>query len=110
MGDTGYAGKQPINFSIPLSDLRLPASSICWWWCPDVLVPGCYTHWDNGHRWLRSRDTSGGLAAMLPVLPVLPVHVLITAEVMDGVSSDYSHAHSACYTPPPELKIIVLLN
>ena len=94
MGETGYAGKQPINFSILLSDLRLPASSICWWWCPDVLVPGCYTHWDNGHRWLRSRDTSGGLAAMLPVLPVL-----ITAELMDGVSSHYSHAHSACYTP-----------
>ena len=51
MGETGYAGKQPINFSnILSSDLRLPASSICLWWCPDVLVPGCYTHCGNGHR------------------------------------------------------------
>ena len=44
---------------------------------------------------------------MLPVLPVM-----ITAELMDGVSSDYSHVHSACHipAPSPELKIIVLLN
>ena len=35
MGETGYAGKQSINFSILLSDFQLPASSIC---CGGVLM------------------------------------------------------------------------